>query len=216
MFERKESGNRTWNARLILCKTANVGAGSSWLAKGRGAVPDWIGYPHGFFDAVNEMPKRDMKMVSSTLSYAKDIIPEEETVDFISHIGIVLDGKGYPGVLILSSSYVTVIVETGWRRNNIQNAMIPYTNIASVETDGKKWAAIEISHQGGTLVVSKDRDTANQIVSDLRRRVAEAHVPAPVANDPLDQLAKLASLRDSGALTEAEYDEQKRRLLERM
>jgi Short C-terminal domain len=38
----------------------------------------------------------------------------------------------------------------------------------------------------------------------------------PPSEDPLDRLAKLAQLRDSGALTEAEFDSQKAKILSQM
>jgi hypothetical protein len=38
-------------------------------------------------------------------------------------------------------------------------------------------------------------------------------IPAPATPDPLDQLKKLAELRDSGVLTEEEFATQKARLL---
>ena len=40
-----------------------------------------------------------------------------------------------------------------------------------------------------------------------------APAPAAPAADPIEQLTKLAALRDSGALTEAEFEAQKAKLL---
>lgn len=42
---------------------------------------------------------------------------------------------------------------------------------------------------------------------------AEAPAPAAAAPDPVEQLTKLAALRDSGALTEAEFEAEKAKLL---
>jgi len=42
---------------------------------------------------------------------------------------------------------------------------------------------------------------------------APAPAPAAAAPDPIGQLTQLAALRDSGALTEAEFETQKARLL---
>ncbi len=46
-------------------------------------------------------------------------------------------------------------------------------------------------------------------------RQAQAQQPAPAkpSQDRIDQLTKLAALHDSGALTDAEYENEKRRLL---
>jgi Short C-terminal domain len=43
-----------------------------------------------------------------------------------------------------------------------------------------------------------------------------ARSAGPPSEDPLDRLAKLAQLRDSGALTEAEFDSQKAKILSQM
>jgi Short C-terminal domain len=48
------------------------------------------------------------------------------------------------------------------------------------------------------------------VTSTLAGGVAESSEPAP---DPLDQLKKLAELRESDAITPAEYEEAKRKLL---
>jgi hypothetical protein len=42
---------------------------------------------------------------------------------------------------------------------------------------------------------------------------APAPEPAAVAPDPVEQLTQLAALRDSGALTEAEFEAQKAKIL---
>jgi hypothetical protein len=64
----------------------------------------------------------------------------------------------------------------------------------------------------------------NAGVAKLRELIAEAHTPAPAAATATaaggasaasiaDELAKLASLRDSGVLSDAEFDVAKKRLL---
>jgi hypothetical protein len=47
------------------------------------------------------------------------------------------------------------------------------------------------------------------------RRAPRQVVMAPSAADPLDQLTKLTELRDSGALTQEEFDTEKARIMER-
>jgi membrane protease subunit (stomatin/prohibitin family) len=42
---------------------------------------------------------------------------------------------------------------------------------------------------------------------------APAPAPAPAAADPIAQLTQLAALKDSGALTEAEFEAQKAKIL---
>ena len=48
------------------------------------------------------------------------------------------------------------------------------------------------------------------LTQDVASGVAESSEPAP---DPLDQLKKLAELRDSEAITPGEYEETKKKLL---
>ena len=43
--------------------------------------------------------------------------------------------------------------------------------------------------------------------------VAPAPAPAGITDDTIEQLTKLGQLRDSGVLTDAEFEQQKRRLL---
>jgi hypothetical protein len=42
---------------------------------------------------------------------------------------------------------------------------------------------------------------------------ASASVPEPAAPDPIAQLTQLAALKDSGALTQAEFDAEKAKIL---
>jgi len=49
--------------------------------------------------------------------------------------------------------------------------------------------------------------------SGVGQVAAAAPAPAPAAADPLDRIAKLDQLRTAGALTDAEYDAQKQRIL---
>lgn len=62
-----------------------------------------------------------------------------------------------------------------------------------------------------------------EAVGDLLRRVGVTQSvaggvaePSQPQTDPLDQLKKLAELRDSDAITPAEYDEYKRKLLAKL
>jgi HrpA-like RNA helicase len=58
---------------------------------------------------------------------------------------------------------------------------------------------------------------ANKQAAAAQQQVEEAPAPAPPppapAADPIAQLTQLAALKDSGALTEAEFEAQKAKLL---
>ena len=66
------------------------------------------------------------------------------------------------------------------------------------------------------------RDTSHALGGLLRRMGMTSSVAAGVAEsseprpDPLDQLKKLADLRESDAITPAEYEEHKRKLLAKL
>jgi hypothetical protein len=60
---------------------------------------------------------------------------------------------------------------------------------------------------------------ANKQAAQAQQSAAEAPAPAPApapvaaAPDPIEQLTQLAALKDSGALTEAEFEAQKAKIL---
>jgi Short C-terminal domain len=62
---------------------------------------------------------------------------------------------------------------------------------------------------------------ANKQAAQAQQASAEAPAPAPApapaaaaaAPDPIEQLTQLAALKDSGALTEAEFEAQKAKIL---
>jgi hypothetical protein len=56
---------------------------------------------------------------------------------------------------------------------------------------------------------------ANKQAAQAQQAPAEAPAPAPAAAapDPIEQLTQLAALKDSGALTEAEFEAQKAKIL---
>ena len=58
---------------------------------------------------------------------------------------------------------------------------------------------------------------ANKQAAQAQQAAAEAPAPAPApaaaAPDPIEQLTQLAALKDSGALTEAEFEAQKAKIL---
>ena len=56
---------------------------------------------------------------------------------------------------------------------------------------------------------------ANQAQADQAAAAEPQYAPAPAeaAPDPIEQLTKLAALKDSGALTEAEFEAEKAKIL---
>ena len=57
-------------------------------------------------------------------------------------------------------------------------------------------------------------DPADPQSFTFRKKDLAGQAPAPAEGDPLEKLAKLGELRESGVLTEEEFEDQKRRILE--
>ena len=62
----------------------------------------------------------------------------------------------------------------------------------------------------GGHMANKQAAQAQQVAARIGSRPASA--PAPGGPDPIEQLTRLAALKDSGALTEAEFDAQKAKI----
>jgi membrane protease subunit (stomatin/prohibitin family) len=77
-------------------------------------------------------------------------------------------------------------------------------------------AAVRTTAVVGTAAVVGGH-MANKQAAQAQQAAAEAPAPAPApaaaAPDPIEQLTQLAALKDSGALTEAEFDAQKAKIL---
>ena len=79
-------------------------------------------------------------------------------------------------------------------------------------------AAVRTTAVVGTAAVVGGH-MANKQAAQAQQAAAEAPAPAPApeaaapAPDPIAQLTQLAALRDSGALTEAEFEAQKAKIL---
>jgi hypothetical protein len=77
-------------------------------------------------------------------------------------------------------------------------------------------AAVRTTAVVGTAAVVGGH-MANKQAAQAQQPAAEAPAPAPepaaAAPDPIEQLTQLAALKDSGALTEAEFEAQKAKIL---
>jgi len=66
---------------------------------------------------------------------------------------------------------------------------------------------------GGHMANKQAAAAQEQQAQAAPQEYAPAPAPAPPAPDPVAQLTQLAALRDSGALTEAEFEAQKAKIL---
>ena len=78
-------------------------------------------------------------------------------------------------------------------------------------------AAVRTTAVVGTAAVVGGHMANKQAAARAQQAPAEAPAPAPApqaaAPDPIEQLTQLAALKDSGALTEAEFEAQKAKIL---
>jgi hypothetical protein len=65
----------------------------------------------------------------------------------------------------------------------------------------------------GAHAANKQAASAAQPAPEAPAPAPEAPAPAAAAPDPIQQLTELAALKDSGALTQAEFDAQKAKIL---
>ena len=78
-------------------------------------------------------------------------------------------------------------------------------------------AAVRTTAVVGTAAVVGGHMANKQASAQAQQAPAEAPAPAPAPQaappDPIEQLTQLAALKDSGALTEAEFEAQKAKIL---
>jgi leucyl aminopeptidase len=98
---------------------------------------------------------------------------------------------------------------------------LPLSHISAIShKTGLVLGKIEVSTAGGTKLIDmidkKDVAKVAQIISDLvnwTRSMQSAPIQSPVATDLATQLERLAALRNQGILTDAEFQQQKAKLL---
>lgn len=98
----------------------------------------------------------------------------------------------------------------------------PVKTVTSVEAkkDGVMFTKVDVYAAGHTIEFRFRHDDAQRFKDALMGLILKEDAPAqsgaPEALDPTDQIAKLAALRDSGVLTEDEFQQKKAELLDRM
>jgi hypothetical protein len=88
-------------------------------------------------------------------------------------------------------------------------------NITNIDVDAGFLATkVLVKSAGGfiDLIVTK-KEIGNKIKSDLNEAISKSKEPVPQQVDKFSQLEKLAELKEKGILTEAEFQEQKAKLL---
>jgi len=94
-----------------------------------------------------------------------------------------------------------------------------YDEISSVEgRKGLALGSIELNIKGKTeSFINMQKKEVDQAVDLIRRNIEESKRVAPVpAADPFEQIKKLKDLLDSGIITQEEFEEKKKKLLEKV
>jgi hypothetical protein len=134
-------------------------------------------------------------------------------------------GKLTAGIMTAGLSLAATGVKSGGG-----NEMIPVKSMTSVtaQKDGMRYWKLSVITSGNTIDFRVSKDEAQVIKDTLTRLMlgshpAQAAAPAPVAApaaaaepDVMEQITKLAALRDAGILTEDEFNSKKAELLARM
>lgn len=104
--------------------------------------------------------------------------------------------------------------------------VFPYGKISSIEmSKGLMGHKITVFASGNTATMKWiQKGEVDKFVSYIRERIssqgqpttATPHAPQPQPADPVDQIRKLAELKEQGILTEEEFERKKRELLDQM
>lgn len=125
---------------------------------------------------------------------------------------------GGNGILALTNQRIMFLKEG---IINSKSEDFPLKNVSSIQfKKGTLFGSITIFASGNKAEIGNlDKVNGQDFVDEVRQRisaVASSPVnapPAPTAPDPLDQLKKLAELRDAGVLTPEEFAVQKTKIL---
>lgn len=128
--------------------------------------------------------------------------------------------EGDQGVLVLTSHRLVFLFH-GVVRQKVED--FPYDRISSVQTEaGFGTGSLVIYASGNNAKISAIvKQDLMPLADDVRQRIgAPRNVPGPPpttpASDPIEQIKKLAELRDAGALSEEEFEAKKSELLKRL
>lgn len=160
------------------------------------------------------MVRREMKKLPELLAEDEDVVNLARGE---------YDGK--EGLVVVSDRRV-LFVEQGMIRHNFED--FPYDKVSSVKTEtGMRSGKITIYATGNKAELKDIHPKARvtEIGDYVRVRISAGPTKAPAAeappavgaaDSPMEQLKKLAELKDAGVLTPEEFDAKKAELLARM
>ncbi len=164
--------------------------------------------------SIDELAQRleNFKVVSGAVEELPRMLLPDEEVKQLFHLGCLSFSDMGPGLGVFTDQRLLVVRTAGMLRRRTYSVDIPYASVGSISQSRPDFVAV--SHDGveDVFVASNGRDT--EFMRDLRKYVSEARSGASSqARSVPEQLTQLAALRASGALTEAEFQSQKAKLL---
>jgi hypothetical protein len=140
------------------------------------------------------------------------LVPEEALVDMATG----QSDKQLAVVLVTDRRVFVAKQKSGALVQKVIIEEFPLTNVSSVESGGGFLGKLSIYASGNSCEMTRmNVQEAQSVAAAIRERMGVSHAaPAQAAAGSVaDELKKLAALRDSGVLTDEEFQAQKRRLL---
>lgn len=189
LFEEKNQSDNANNSRLSEIKT-------QIQALGLDNISNFLGRRE-----INELP---------------EILSQNESVDNLIQ-GTFNNGQG----ILVSTNYRLIFVDKGMVYG-LKVEDFPLDKITSIQYEtGLIFGKVKIHTSSNIAEIDNlDKNSARKFAEFVRAKLSEpkSYDKPNVSNEPnvLDQIEKLAKLKDLGILSEEEFSEQKKKLLEKL
>lgn len=162
------------------------------------------------------------RRLRAALEAAPSLLKSGEQVLEAREGGAILpSSKAIGGTLVLlTDNRILLLVPTGWRGRDIQTIEIPFRSITSVGVTrvSRSLYTDVCSHDSHWLITAWDLDSQEFAtrIQELVDRLTTVSTATPTSADPLETLRKLSELRDQGVVSEEEFQQKKRALLDQV
>jgi hypothetical protein len=142
----------------------------------------------------------------------------EQVIYYLSGFDLDIDGddEGYSSAFMVTDQKLVFLASSMTGKSS--QYTVSYQDVIGVSTQQRFTSQIQIETAGHSYKISaagEKPDLVKEAAEYIRKRKEEFDTKGQDAGepDPLDKLDKLADLRDKGAISEKEYNEQKEKLL---